>query len=430
MKKIIALISIMAISISIIAQDNITVLQYNLLYYGADEYDCNQTNNNIGNKTNYLKTLISYVEPDIFAVNEISVETSTQDYLLYNVFTLNGYPNYERGTITDGDQIMPQIFYNSHKLTLVDQEKIYSSPRKIFAYKFYYNSPDLASGSDTIFFTYFIAHLKASNTSEDIDKRVTSANNLMEYIYNHQPTNYIFSGDLNFYTSTEEAYQILTSYSIPSQNFIDPTYPDGVGNWHDNETYSDYHTQSTFHSSTTNPCPITGGLDDRFDYILFNNSINSGTDGIEYNNNSFTTIGQDGEHFNSSIDWNGNNSVPASILTVLTNCSDHLPIMAEFTINQTPARITLIQQHSVKISTNNPVKEELKINIYDNDLIYSNIKAKIYDITGREVTEFEISTNTKTIEYSHNISQIDRGTYIIKFSNEKGFIESKKIIKQ
>ncbi|MBN2890726.1 MAG: T9SS type A sorting domain-containing protein [Bacteroidales bacterium] len=421
MKKItLVILLILAITNLFSQTSSIKVLQYNLLYYGLDDVGCDQSNNNIGEKTEYLKTLIEYIEPDIFAVNEIDASTNDHDYLLYNVFTLNGYVNYARGTVK-GSYLTSQIFYNKSKLVLVEENEIYGNPRNIYEYVFYYKSTDLEYG-DTVYFSYFLAHLKAGQDYED--ERATTINNMMNYINSNNLSNYIFSGDLNLYGASEQAYQYLTNNSNSSINFTDPG---PAGEWSINETYADYHTQATFYSS--NGCSSYGGLDDRFDFILYSAAINSGTSKMQYNNNSFTTIGQDGNHFNSSIGWNGNTSIPSYILEVLENNSDHLPILAEFTFDQAPAKAEEIRATENYLTTNNPIKENINIQILNNEILNTKIFGEIFDLTGKLIRSFSIETNNRSFEYTVAISEIPSGIYIIIFSNKENFICSKKIIK-
>ena len=67
------------------AQDTLRVMQYNLLYYGVNTGFCNFTNNNPDVKDAYLRTIIEYVKPDIFTVNEITQTLSYQQHILDEV---------------------------------------------------------------------------------------------------------------------------------------------------------------------------------------------------------------------------------------------------------------------------------------------------------------------------------------------------------
>ena len=98
----------------------------------------------------------------------------------------------------------------------------------------------------------------------------------------------------------------------------------GVGEWNNNSQYAPFHTQST--RSYSDECFSSGGLDDRFDFILMSDEIYMGFNKIKYVDNSYYALGNDGQHFNQSIDQNGNSAVPASVASALYDISDHLPV--------------------------------------------------------------------------------------------------------
>lgn len=78
-------------------------------------------------------------------------------------------------------------------------------------------------------------------------------------------------------------------------------------------------------------------MDDRFDFILLSGSIMDGSKGINYIPDSYETIGQDGEGFNSSLGISDNESVPEEIAGALYEFSDHLPVALKLQINEDPA---------------------------------------------------------------------------------------------
>lgn len=422
------ILTLLLSSTNIKGQAVIKITQYNLLDYGLDGTGCDQTNNNIYTKTNYLKTIINYLDPDIFAVNEISdavSPTNYQDYLLGSVFLYNDRPYFARAETHDESyNLTSQIFYNTNKFTLKSTEYINSWPRDIHAYKFYYNSPDLING-DTVYFTYYLAHLKAGYTDNDATTRNEQANDLMNYINYHNSTeNYFLSGDLNLYSSTDGAYQRFTNYSNGSINFHD-SQP--AGEWHNNSSFADIHTQSALYSSNSG-CGASGGLNDRFDFILFSNAILNNSEKISYVDNSYRAVGQDGNHFNSGVSYNGNTSVPTDVLNALANNSDHLPVYAEFLINQTPAN--LINQEAkingIKCYTI-PNTNTITINILNNNLLNQELHYTIYNITGKKITSNSINLNqTKTI-YTLTSNKFEPGIYIINFYNSKTSIQSTKL---
>lgn len=407
------------------AQVQIKVMHYNLLYYGLNVYECTDLNNGINNKTQYLKTIINYVQPDILTVNEIKANDYTQNYLLNNVFYLNGFPQFKKGNSITGSFDANQIYYNSSKLFLEGQDVIAAPTHQFDLFKFYYRSPDLESG-DTVRLICIIGHLKAGSYPENITERAEQANELMSYlnIY-YEPSNILLMGDFNLYTSSEEAYQIFTNYSNTDIKFNDPV--NAAGDWNSNPDFTDVHTQSTHYTSD---CASGGGMDDRFDFILTSNFIIDGTENVEYSSGSYTTVGQDGNHLNDAINYGSNTSVPANVLDALYNNSDHLPVTLTLEINQTPANSIENFVHALDLSVQNPVSDFLNFTIYVNDVFNSNsFNVEIYSILGQKIYIDQIDKENNEIEYQIPVTDFEAGMYILRVYDENNNFYQSKFIK-
>ncbi|MCK4339306.1 MAG: T9SS type A sorting domain-containing protein, partial [Candidatus Cloacimonetes bacterium] len=87
---------------------------------------------------------------------------------------------------------------------------------------------------------------------------------------------------------------------------------------------------------------VGGGLDDRFDFIFTSYEINNDS-GIEYIDSSLTYFGNDGNHFNQSVNYSTNSAVPDSVADALYYASDHLPVFADFVSLDTLCSIYDIQ---------------------------------------------------------------------------------------
>jgi hypothetical protein len=136
-------------------------------------------------------------------------------------------------------------------------------------------------------------------------------------------SNFLVLGDFNIYDSDELAFQKLLDQSQPGY-VIDAL--NLVGEWHNNFSFRHFHTQST-RVRDLGDGGSTGGLDDRFDMILMSQEIiNSG--GITFSPGSYSEYGNDGNHFNDSINDPPNAVVNQQIADALYYASDHLPVMA------------------------------------------------------------------------------------------------------
>ncbi len=305
--------------------DTLRVMQYNLLNYGNYTSYCTTGNNNIDDKDEYLITIIDYVKPDVFSVNEISENSFYQQRLLDAVLNINGINYYQKaqGTNIAGSPIVNMFYYNSNKLGLSFQDVIETDIRDINLYRLFYKPQNGYPISDTIFLNCITAHLKSGNTSYGREQRANMTLAVMNYINDQNLIgNTIFMGDLNVYNSNEEAYQNLTENFNNEIKFYDPI--NTPGNWHSNPSYAFVHTQSTHLNS--NGCSAGGGMDDRFDFILLSEKIMNFEENIGFISNTYTSLGQDGLHLNQSINSPPNNSAPENIIEALYFMSDHIPV--------------------------------------------------------------------------------------------------------
>ncbi len=425
--KIITILFILSLATySLVAQDTLTVLQYNLLNYGNNTDYCTQSNNNINDKDAYIRTIIDYVKPDIFCVNEISKSPAIHQRLLDNSLNVAGVTYYRKSDFIKvaDSYLVNMLYYNSEKLQLHSHTIAQSYIRDIDVYKLFYRSDDLPGG-DTAFIICAVAHFKAGNTNNNRDKRTVMANNAMDYIADYENDgNLLFMGDFNVYTSSETAYQLLLDYIVPEVNFFDPI--DTPGSWNNNSSYSNVHTQSTH--SDQNGCASYGGMDDRFDFVLISNNIKQGLKDIEYIDGSYIAIGQDGQHFNKSINNPENNSAPSNVIEALYGNSDHLPISIKLKIDKTLGLSEHEHTLFTEITFNNPVAEVLELNILAKD--NASVKIEIMNMSGIVIISDERKIAKGQNKINYNLSRLSSGIYIAIFTDNENGKVVKKVVKK
>ncbi len=375
MKNIIIAFTLLC-SLNIAAQDTVKIMTYNLLNYNYYPTYCTLTNNNINAKDGYLRTIFNYVKPDIFGVNEIGLGNLTAQRILDSVINLNGVTWYRKANYVNSNNssIISTVYYNSNKVTLFSQNYLPTGVRDIMIYKFYYNSPDLATLYDTVYFTCVQMHLKAGSATSDQDDRALETKSLMNYfnaLNSSNLGNVTVMGDFNVQASTETCFQNLINYTNSNIRFYDPV--NKLGNWYNNSAFAQYHTQSTS-TDVSNTCKASGGMDDRFDFILASFYIMNNISKVSYVPNSYSVVGQDGNRFNQSINSPANYSVPSAVVSALQNMSDHLPVSLKLKINQT-AHIGIKENiaNNQTIKYLNPVSENEEIELYSENEDYFNI---------------------------------------------------------
>lgn len=289
------------------SQTEHTIMSYNILNYPFTD----TTSRNL-----HFRTIFENIQPDILVVQEIVSQASVDSFL--TKILNKSASGYAAGTFINGPDLDRALYYKSNDFTFISNSPIHTSLRDINEFRLRHNIT-----GDTLII--FAVHLKAN--VEDSLTRAAEVDSLRKRTNTLSPnSNFIVLGDFNIYSSNELAYQKLKNQSSPGY-FIDPLNLSGVWN---NSSYSQYHTQSTRTRAFGDGA--TGGLDDRFDMILMSSSIiNSG--GITFVPGTYRVYGNDGNHFNDSINRPPNIAVGQTVASALHYATDHLPVIASFSFD-------------------------------------------------------------------------------------------------
>lgn len=275
----------------------------------------------------YFSTVISNANPDILVMQEMTSQAGVNAFLTNVLIPINS--NYTAGTFLDGPDTDNAIFFKSSYFSFISNTPISTSLRDINEFKLLH-----ISTGDTL--RIYSVHLKASTGSDNELQRlaeVTLLRNVTDALPSY--SEFIVCGDFNFYGSNEPAYQKLLDKSTRGY-FIDLF--NLTGTWND-PSYAQYHTQSP--RTRQFGGGATGGMDDRFDLILLSQAIYE-TGLISYIPNSYTAYGNDGLHYNDSINRPLNIAVGQTIADAIHYASDHIPVFASFEFgNSLPVEIDL-----------------------------------------------------------------------------------------
>lgn len=403
--------------------ETIRMMQYNLLYYTDQTvYGCNSSTNNLNTKDAAFRAIIDYVEPDVLTVNEMGSNVSYANRIVNNVLNTNGRYGYLHCPLTNysGGSIANMLFYNSAKLAYHSHFYITTVNRDINGYKMYYLTPNLAQG-DTVFTTFLLMHLKAGTGSDNEQKRYSQVVSLMNRLESMgEYGNYCLSGDFNVYGASEDAYQHLIHYSNSLYKFYDPI--DVEGEWNNNSYYRSVHTQSTH--SDDNDCASSGGLDDRFDFILVSSPVYYGSRKVSCVTDSYHAVGNDGNHFNKSINSPANQDVPTAVADALYTMSDHLPVIMDLLVDVSPVSVPSLADFDVRVI--NPVRNNLQINILPSN--EEDMLIELYSLEGKLLmrSQQRVSGDGERLEFDFPYAS---GFYILKISDSKNACIIKKLVK-
>ena len=412
------------------AQDTLTVMQYNLLEYGnynSGFADCYESNNNTQRKDECIRTLVNYVKPDIFTVCEFGATQALQNSFVRHNLNINGMNYWQTDNIINyaGSNIINHIFYDSRKMGLKRHVALRTNPRDTDVYELYLKTASLAAG-DTIRLVCIVAHPKAGLGYEGQRRALMQI--AMDYVNQNYPTdNVLIMGDFNMYGASESGYRLLTqTYTNPSICFVDPLASvGGVGEWNNNSQFTAFHTQST--RSYSEECFSGGGLDDRFDFILMADEILFSYNHMRYVPGSYKAVGNDGHHFNQSVDQGYNSAVPSEVAEALFDASDHLPVTMKINVDvHLGIEEDLMQDFQASVAPN-PATDFARVNFFNPSR--GQVEFELYSLQGQLIQRASAEFDEGTQLFDLSLQDIGKGFYLVCVTNEKGWRQILKLVK-
>jgi endonuclease/exonuclease/phosphatase family metal-dependent hydrolase len=391
LKKIILITFVLIFTINLSA---LRVLTYNALNFSS----------NSGDRLPYFQSIFNDVESDIVLVQEMSDEGGAE--LLLTALN-NGGNNFSKARFLDGPDTENMLFYNNAIVNFASQDTIDTQLRDISEYEL------LLEGN---LIRFYSCHLRASQGNELL--RLVEVTRLRDHLnLLEEGSEFIIAGDMNFYTSAEPGYQ---KFIADETNNIGRAQDlsDQVGSWNNNPVYAAAHTQSTRVNAFGGGAG--GGLDDRFDFIFSSYEINNGN-GLEYIEDSLTPFGNDGNHFNQSINAGTNSAVSPEIADALYYASDHLPVYADFNVIPSAQEIIVVTIPNIEEQWEQDSTQEIK---WTSANFFGNIKIELELIESSSREILIASTENDGIwEWNIPVEQT-LGEYIIVVSDSDDSIPS------
>jgi endonuclease/exonuclease/phosphatase family metal-dependent hydrolase len=279
------------------------------------------------------------LNPDVMIVQELFTSTAADSFANLLKATMPGRV-WKGGSSTFILGTQSAMYYDSLKVSISNLTAVTTGgPRQVLV-ALVRPVGYLANAAS---FRLYSVHFKAGDGAggvsppSDSSQRTLECTNLRNTL-NAAPagTNLLVGGDTNFYGSFETGYTRLTESQADNDGRMkDPQTISGLWN---NPAFAPLHSQS--------PCAgagcigSSGGMDDRFDIVFSSFSLNDGQ-GLDMVSgslpNGYGPYGNDGLHYNDSIDGGGiNTAVGPTVATALRLSSDHLPVIATL---QLPAKL-------------------------------------------------------------------------------------------
>ena len=348
-------------------QETVRIMAYNIC-----EYPNTHTFGDTTYRNQYFRTVISEANPDILTVEEMSSQSNANGFLT-NV--LNHYGNnYAMADFVSNGDDNNVLYYKTSKFSMISSPYIVDNIGHVTIRFKLYN----ISTRDTL--VIYSVHLASG---ENNSTRLTQAQTIRESADSLSGSEYFIGiGDFNMYGGTEGAEPGAYIFNTGSGGyFVDPEGLESESNWSEGylTEYNTFASRTTsFGGGTTTSG--SGGLDERFDLILISQTVND-DGGVTLNTSSYTTMGNDGNHNDQSINDEPNTAVSSTVADALYWSSDHLPVYADFNFGSpSPGGIAFTQ-----VGANDPdVVEFITLNDH-------------MDLTKLKITDSEINSGGELV---------------------------------
>ena len=283
-----------------------------------------------------FRTILAPLNADILCVQEMQSDAGCTQFL----GSLNTMEpgQWARAAFDNGPDTDSGLFYKPSKLQLIGQGFFFPNSAILLRYIHYYRLMPVGYTSPAAEIRVYALHLKASQGFEA--QRAAEATGLRDTLNAVIPgTHSLVMGDFNLYHGTEPALtKLLESQADNDGRLYDPLGLQGIS-WQDNTSIKWAWTQSPCKTGDTGcgPGAATGGIDDRFDLILPTLNWNDGV-GLELIPGTYVAVGNDGQHWNNSIQDAPTIPEGAAYASALHAAADHLPVRVDLRL---PARASV-----------------------------------------------------------------------------------------
>lgn len=311
------LIALLLWGTAVAQPDTVTVMTYNLMSYNGGT-----------SQIPHFRTVLDSIRPEILVCQEIEPLSSVNTFLdsVLNYST----SEFAAGIFIDGPDDDNALFYQSATFDFISNTAIPTDDRDLNQFTLRHKTT-----GDTLHL--YALHLNSGGNSADQQARLQQIDSLRQVTDQLSSwSHFIIAGDFNMSSSGEPGFQAMLDQATPGYA-IDPL--NVIGNWENDSTYAQYHTQST--RTRAFGGGSSDGLTNRLDMLLLSQTINDNSR-INFVENSYITLGNDGNHYADSINALPNTVVSDSMANALHYASDHLPVCIDlaFTNEQAPFTLT------------------------------------------------------------------------------------------
>ena len=167
-------------------------------------------------------------------------------------------------------------------------------------------------------------------------------------------------------------------------------------------------------------------MDDRFDFILMADEIKFSYNHMRYVNNSYHAVGNDGRHYNQSVNQGSNTAVPATVAEALFDGSDHLPVTMKIAVD---VKLGVEDHEAERLEAHvapNPASDKAVVSFFNPS--QGQVQFELYSLQGQLLQREAAAFGEGAQQYELGLHDITKGFYLLRIRHKEGFSQSLKLI--
>ena len=159
--------------------------------------------------------------------------------------------------------------------------------------------------------------------------------------------------------------------------------------------------------------------------MTMSDEVFMGFNNVHYVNHSYQAIGNDGNHFNLSINEGSNSAVPSTVADALFTVSDHLPVTMKLAIYAKLDVDDQPQHDLLAYAAPNPASESVRLSFYSP--CDGPLQIELMTLQGQLLLTEACSFDEGPHQLELPISRFKSGLYLLRLSSSQGHTQTIKL---
>ena len=147
---------------------------------------------------------------------------------------------------------------------------------------------------------------------------------------------------------------------------------------------------------------------------------------MRYVNNSYHAVGNDGRHYNQSVNQGSNTAVPTEVAEALFDGSDHLPVTMKIAVDVHLGVENHEAQSLYATVAPNPASDRAVVNFFNPS--QGEVQFELYSLQGQLLQRDAAAFGEGSQQHELALHDITKGFYLLRIKHDGGWGQTVKVL--